>query len=46
MKLYGITGSRALRSIWALEEVGTDYDDGTPWVSAPATARDADPEKP
>jgi glutathione S-transferase len=26
MKLYGITGSRALRSIWALEEVGTDYE--------------------
>jgi glutathione S-transferase len=26
MKLYGITGSRALRSIWALEEVGADYE--------------------
>jgi glutathione S-transferase len=26
MKLYGITGSRALRSIWALEEVDADYE--------------------
>jgi glutathione S-transferase len=26
MKLYGITGSRALRSIWCLEEVGADYE--------------------
>jgi glutathione S-transferase len=26
MKLYGITGSRALRSIWALEEVGAEYE--------------------
>jgi len=26
MKLYGITGSRALRSIWAAEEVGADYE--------------------
>ncbi len=25
-KLYGISGSRALRSIWAMEEVGIDYD--------------------
>ena len=24
--LYGISGSRALRSIWAMEEVGIDYD--------------------
>ena len=23
--LYGISGSRALRSIWAMEEVGVDY---------------------
>ena len=26
MKLYGIKGSRALRSIWAAEEVGADYE--------------------
>ena len=26
MKLYGIPGSRALRSIWAAEEVGVDYE--------------------
>ncbi len=26
MKLYGIPGSRALRSIWAIEEVGVDYE--------------------
>jgi len=26
MKLYGISGSRALRSIWAAEEVGADYE--------------------
>lgn len=26
MKLYGITGSRALRSIWAAEETGADYE--------------------
>jgi len=26
MKLYGITQSRALRSIWALEEVGAEYE--------------------
>ena len=25
-KLYGIPQSRALRSIWALEEVGIDYE--------------------
>ena len=25
-KLYGIPGSRALRSIWAIEEVGIDYE--------------------
>lgn len=25
-KLYGISGSRALRSIWAIEEVGIDYE--------------------
>lgn len=25
-KLYGISGSRALRSIWAMEEVGIDYE--------------------
>lgn len=25
-KLYGITGSRALRSIWAIEEVGIEYE--------------------
>ena len=25
-RLYGIPGSRALRSIWAMEEVGIDYD--------------------
>lgn len=24
--LYGISGSRAIRSIWAMEEVGVDYD--------------------
>ena len=26
MRLYGIAGSRALRSIWAAEEVGVDFD--------------------
>jgi glutathione S-transferase len=26
IKIYGITGSRALRSIWALEEVGVEYE--------------------
>ncbi len=26
IKLYGISGSRALRSIWAIEEVGVDYE--------------------
>lgn len=26
IKLYGIPGSRALRSLWALEEVGVDYE--------------------
>jgi glutathione S-transferase len=26
MKLYGIKGSRALRSIWGAEEVGVDYE--------------------
>jgi len=26
VKLYGISGSRALRSIWAIEEVGIDYE--------------------
>lgn len=26
IKLYGIAGSRALRSIWALEEVGAEYE--------------------
>ncbi len=26
MKLYGIPGSRALRSIWAAEETGVDYE--------------------
>lgn len=26
LKLYGISGSRALRSIWAIEEVGVDYE--------------------
>lgn len=25
-KLYGISGSRALRSIWAMEETGVDYE--------------------
>ena len=25
-KLYGISGSRALRSIWAMEEVGIEYE--------------------
>jgi glutathione S-transferase len=25
-KLYGISGSRALRSIWAIEEVGVEYE--------------------
>lgn len=25
-KLYGISGSRALRSLWAIEEVGIDYE--------------------
>ena len=25
-KLYGVSGSRALRSIWAIEEVGVDYE--------------------
>ncbi|HIF10274.1 MAG TPA: glutathione S-transferase family protein, partial [Sneathiellales bacterium] len=25
-KLYGISGSRALRSIWAIEEMGIDYE--------------------
>ena len=26
IKLYGVSGSRALRSIWAIEEVGVDYE--------------------
>lgn len=26
MKLYGVSGSRALRSLWAIEEVGVDYE--------------------
>ena len=26
LKLYGISGSRALRSMWAMEEVGIDYE--------------------
>jgi len=26
MKLYGISGSRALRSMWAIEEVGAEYE--------------------
>ena len=26
IKLYGVPGSRALRSIWAAEEVGADYE--------------------
>ncbi len=26
IKLYGISGSRALRSLWAIEEVGVDYE--------------------
>ena len=26
IKLYGITASRAFRSLWALEEVGTEYE--------------------
>ncbi len=26
IKLYGISGSRALRSLWAAEEVGVDYE--------------------
>lgn len=26
MKLYGVPGSRALRSIWAAEEIGVDYE--------------------
>lgn len=26
LKLYGISGSRAQRSLWAIEEVGTDYE--------------------
>lgn len=26
IKLYGISGSRAMRSIWAAEEVGVDYE--------------------
>jgi glutathione S-transferase len=26
LKLYGISGSRALRSIWAIEEVGVEYE--------------------
>ena len=25
-KLYGISGSRALRSIWMMEELGIDYE--------------------
>ena len=25
-KLYGIAGSRAHRSLWAIEEVGIDYE--------------------
>lgn len=25
-KLYGISGSRALRAIWGMEEVGIDYE--------------------
>ena len=25
-KLFGISGSRALRSLWAMEEVGIDYE--------------------
>ena len=30
IKLYGISGSRALRSIWAAEETGVDYEQVTP----------------
>ena len=26
MKLHGVPGSRALRSIWAAEEIGVDYE--------------------
>ena len=26
VKLYGISGSRAIRSIWAIEEVGIEYE--------------------
>jgi glutathione S-transferase len=26
VKLYGVSGSRALRSLWAIEEVGIDYE--------------------
>ncbi len=26
MKLYGIAGSRAMRSLWAAEEVGVEYE--------------------
>ena len=25
-KLYGISGSRAIRSMWAIEEVGIEYE--------------------
>ena len=25
-KLYGIPGSRAIRSLWAIEEVGVEYE--------------------
>jgi glutathione S-transferase len=39
-KLYGISGSRALRSIWAMEEVGIEYEQVATNFSADAKAAD------
>jgi glutathione S-transferase len=39
-KLYGISGSRAIRAIWGIEEVGIDYDHVV--VSYGADSKDAD----
>ena len=39
-KLYGISGSRALRSIWAMEEVGVEYEQVATNFSADSKAED------
>ncbi len=39
-KLYGISGSRALRSIWAMEEVGVEYEQVATNFSADSKAAD------